>query len=88
MKDQFIKVIKWFAGSADNEPGGASSKKLTGFFCFALVGWITIIWGIWAWIHDNWDLLEYVLTSLQISGLGALGINAMEKLKKKDNDAT
>lgn len=70
----------------DNEPGGASSKKLTGFFCFILVGFLVITWAIWAWLHDNWALLEYVLTSLQLSGLTALGINAHEKIKLKPKE--
>jgi hypothetical protein len=88
MKKYLINLFEWLKGSADNDPGGASSKKLTGFFCFSLVGILTLTWCTWAWVHDNWSLLEYVITSLQLCGLGALGINSNEKIKLTKKDDT
>lgn len=82
------KLFEWLKGSADNDPGGASSKKLTGFYCFLLVGILTVTWAIWAWIHDNWSLLEYILTSLLVAGLTALGINSNEKIKMNKDGNT
>jgi hypothetical protein len=74
----------WLKGSADNEPGGASSKKLTGFFCILMTGLLCLVWVIWAFLKDNFDLLIPVLTILVGAGLGALGINSNEKIKMKD----
>lgn len=84
MKDIINKLIKWLAGSADNNPGGASSKKLSAFWALVILGSITqFTWVIWAYKHDNWDLLEWVLTAdLMFSGT-ALGINSIEKIKGK-----
>lgn len=80
------KVVEWLKGSADNDPGGASSKKLTGFFCFVLVGICVVSWCVWAYVHNNWDLLLGVLGLIGGFGLGALGINSNEKIKMKNND--
>jgi hypothetical protein len=80
------KQLHWLKGSGDNEIGGASSKKLTDFFCFALVGICVIGWAIWAYIHNNWDLLLGVLGIIGGYGLGALGINSNEKIKLKNKD--
>ncbi len=78
------KILTWLAGSADNDPGGASSKKLSAFWALVvLVSSIEFTWLIWAYKHDSWSLLEYIITAdLTFAGL-ALGINSIEKIKGK-----
>lgn len=73
--------LGWLKGSADNEPGGASSKKLSGFYFFALVGLCTIVYLIYGFVYENFDLLIPVMTLLLTAGLAALGINSSEKKK-------
>jgi len=82
MKDSgyFIRLIKWLKGSADNNPEGASSKKLTGFWLIVCVATPPIwTWSIWALVHGDWSLLPSMTTIVLGSGLCALGINAYEK---------
>lgn len=76
--------IEWFKGSADNDPGGASSKKLTGFYCFVLVGIVVSAWCIHAFRTSDWAMLPYVITTIGSFGLVALGINSNEKIKMND----
>lgn len=84
MKDFIKKLVKWLAGSADNDPGGASSKKLSAFWALVILGSVTqFTWVIWAYKHDNWDLLEYILTADLMFAGTALGINSIEKIKGK-----
>lgn len=74
------KLIDWFKGSADNSPGGASSKKLTGFWLIVFVATPPVwLWSIWALVHGDWSLLPIVLPIILTAGLTALGINAYEK---------
>jgi hypothetical protein len=82
-KTEFIKkILKWLAGSADNLPGGASSKKLTGFWLIVCVSTPPVwIWSGWALYHGDWSLLPILLPILLTAGLTALGINAYEKSK-------
>lgn len=80
------KQLHWLKGSGDNDPGGASSKKLTGFYCFVLVGIIVSVWCIWSYIHKDWSMLPIVLPTLVGAGLGALGINSNEKIKLQKQD--
>lgn len=78
----FKKIINWFKGSADNLPGGASSKKLTAFWLVVFVATPPVwIWMIWAWIKDDWTYLPIVLPIIFTAGLTALGINSSEKKK-------
>lgn len=80
------KFIDWIKGSADNNPGGASSKKLSAFWTLViLVTAIVITWLIWAYRHDNWGMYEYTLTALLMFAATALGINSVEKIKGKAN---
>lgn len=80
MKD----FIKWLQGSADNKPGGASSKKLSAFWTLViLVSPPVLAWTIWAYKHDDWSLLTSVLGILLLSIATYLGINSNEKLKGK-----
>lgn len=74
-------LIEWLKGSADNEKGGASSKKLTGFFMFFLCGLLSIGWGVWAYMHNDWTMLIPILGVLTTTGLIAFGINSSEKKK-------
>lgn len=73
----------------DNQPGGASSKKLSAFWSLVvLVSPIEFTWLIWAYRHDKWDLLPEVLTINLMFAAVALGINAAEKIRKKESDLT
>ena len=91
MKDfslfNFIKnQFNWLKGSGDNDPGGASSKKLTGFVLIALTVAISSIWAIWSYKHNDWSMLPIVLPTLLGAALGALGIASNEKIKLKQNN--
>ena len=86
MKQFITKLLKWFAGSADNMPNGASSKKLSAFWALVILATIPLItWTVWAYRNDNWGHLEYVLTSALVFCATALGINSNEKIKGKAN---
>lgn len=84
-----IKFVKWIMGSADNQPGGASSKKLSAFWALVIMATTTqFTWLVWAYNNNDWKLLEWVLTAdLFFSGT-ALGINSIEKIKGKTNTDT
>ena len=78
------KFFEWLKGSADNDPGGASSKKLSAFWALViLVSNIEFAWLIWAYRHDNWQLMEYVITADLTFAAACLGINSIEKIKGK-----
>ena len=83
MKD----FINWLKGSADNRPGGASSKKLSAFWTLVILVTIPVLaWTVWAYKHDDWGLLTPILSMLLISIVTYLGINSNEKIKgKADN---
>jgi hypothetical protein len=86
MKQFILKAFTWFAGSADNMPNGASSKKLSAFWALVILATIPLItWTVWAYKNDNWGHLEYVLTSALVFCATALGINSNEKIKGKAN---
>lgn len=86
MNQYILKILKWFAGSADNMPNGASSKKLSAFWALVILATIPLItWTVWAYKNDNWGHLEYVLTSALVFCATALGINSNEKIKGKAN---
>lgn len=86
MKDIFFKLAKWVQGSMDNDPGGASSKKLSAFWALVVMASITqFTWLVWAYKHDNWELLEYILSADLLFAGTALGINAIEKIKRSNN---
>lgn len=79
-------MIKFLKQSFDNLPGGASSKKLTGFwFVVVLTTPVVISWLHWAYTHDDWNHLPEVLLIIVPAGLLALGINTIEKIKGKEN---
>ena len=83
---KFLKWLndgwKWLRGSADNLPGGASSKKLTGFWLVAVVSTgVVATWCAWAYRNGDWSMMPIVLSSTISAGLIALGINAWEKNK-------
>jgi len=76
--------IAWLQGSADNKPGGASSKKLSAFWTLVVLVTIPVLaWTLWAYNHDDWSLLISVLTILSLSIATYLGINSNEKIKGK-----
>lgn len=82
------KLFEWIKKSFDNSPGGASSKKLTGFwFVVGLTTPTVLTWLIWAFTHDDWSHLIPVLMIITPAGLTALGINAWEKSKNLNKDA-
>jgi hypothetical protein len=86
MKEQnvFMKAIHWFAGSADNQPGGASSKKLSAFWALVVLTTITqFTWLVWAFKNGNWQHLEYIITTDIIFAATGLGMNSFEKIKGK-----
>lgn len=70
----------------DNLPGGASSKKLTGFLMFWLTAIVTLVWAHWAYKNNDWAFLPYVLTTLTATGLVSFGINSSEKKKNLFGD--
>ncbi len=78
------EFLKWLQGSADNKPGGASSKKLSaGWTLIALISPPVWIWTVWAYKHDDWSLLIPVLSVLLASVVTYFGINSNEKIKDK-----
>jgi len=79
-----LDILKWLKGSADNSPGGASSKKLSGFWALVVLATSTqFTWLIWAVIHGEWTHFEYVITADFTFAAAALSINAVEKIKGK-----
>ena len=84
MKQIFLKAVNWLAGSADNHPGGASSKKLSAFWALVVLATITqFTWLIWAYNNDNWTHLEYIITTDIVFAATGLGMNSYEKIKGK-----
>lgn len=82
IKSIFFKLLNWLKGSGDNLPGGASSKKLTGFWLIVIVATPPVwIWMWWALVHNDWTLLPIILPIILTAGLTALGINSSEKKK-------
>ncbi len=80
MKDFIKRLIIWIKGSADNAPGGASSKKLSAFWGLVfLVTPMVWTWNIWSAINGDWTYLPYVLDATLLFVLGCLGVNAWEK---------
>jgi hypothetical protein len=85
MKEIFMKIASWLAGSADNRAGGASSKKLSAFWALVILATITqFTWLTWAFRNNNWEHFEYVITTDFIFAATGLGINSFEKIKGKD----
>ncbi len=81
-----MDFLEWIKGSADNSPGGASSKKLSAFWALVIMSTPPVMtWCVWAFIHNDWSLLTPVLTVLLAFAAGALSINAVEKIKGKTN---
>lgn len=86
MKQFFANAFKWIAGSMDNDPGGASSKKLSAFYALVvLTSALEVTWLIWAYTHDKWEELDWLVTSNLTFAAAALGINAVEKIRGKNN---
>lgn len=86
MKQIFFNAFKWISGSMDNDPGGASSKKLSAFYALVvLTSTLEITWLIWACKHGNWAELEWMVISNLTFAAAALGINAVEKIRGKNN---
>jgi len=84
MSEYIDKILKWLAGSADNKPGGASSKKLSAFWALVILATVTqFTWLIWAVKNGNWAHLEYILTTDFIFAATGLGMNSYEKIKGK-----
>lgn len=89
MNQYLQKAINWLAGSADNHPGGASSKKLSAFWALVVLATsVTLTWLVWAYKNNNWNHLEYVLTALLAFAAAGLSINSVEKIKGKANQQT
>lgn len=86
MKKYIEKALCWFAGSADNHPGGASSKKLSAFWSLVVLASITqFTWLVWAYRNNNWNHLEYIITTDIVFAATGLGMNSYEKIKGKNN---
>ena len=89
MNQYVLKAINWIAGSADNRPSGASSKKLSAFWALVILVSITqFTWLVWAFHHNDWSHLEYILTTDFIFAATGLGMNSFEKIKGKANQPT
>jgi hypothetical protein len=83
------QLLQWLQGSLDNAPNGASSKKLSAFWALVVLATITqFTWLAWAYNHDNWVLLEWVLTADLVFAGTALGINSIEKIKGATKNET
>ena len=79
-----MKMLEWIKGSADNSPGGASSKKLSAFWALVIMSTPPLFtWMIWAYKHNDWTLLATILGILLTFAATCLGINAVEKVKGK-----
>lgn len=75
---------EWIKGSADNKPGGASSKKLSaGWTLILLISPPIWAWTVWAYKNNDWSLLPIVLPILLGSVITYFGINSNEKIKGK-----
>lgn len=86
MKENFID---WLKGSADNKPGGASSKKLSAAWTLVVLITVPVLtWTYWAYRHNDWSLLISVISILVLSVMTYFGINSNEKLKGKANTPT
>lgn len=86
MNKYIVKAVNWLAGSADNHPGGASSKKLSAFWALVILTTVTqFAWVNWAYYHNNWEHFEYVLSADLIFAATGLGMNSYEKIKGKAN---
>lgn len=86
MNKYILKAVNWLAGSADNHPGGASSKKLSAFWALVILATVTqFAWVNWAYYHNNWEHFEYVLSADFIFAATGLGMNSFEKIKGKAN---
>lgn len=84
LKEAIKGFILWVKGSADNEPGGASSKKLTAFWgTIVIISPVIYVWLFWAARHGDWTYLPHVVDATYIFILGALGINSYDKFKSK-----
>jgi len=80
----FKNFMKWLQGSADNKPGGASSKKLSAFWTLViLISPVVWTWTYWAYKNNDWSMLVPVLTILFASVGSFLAINMYEKIKGK-----
>lgn len=78
-------IAKWLKGSADNSPGGASSKKLSSFWALVVMSTPPVfVWMTWAYKHSDWSMLTPTLTILLAFAATCLGINAVEKIKGKE----
>lgn len=81
MKDHLNKITKWFMGSMDNLPGGASSKKLTAFGAAIIAAFITIAWAHSSYKNKDWSLLPIILPMWLGLLYAALNLNSKEKEK-------
>ena len=88
MNKHIQKAINWLAGSADNQPGGASSKKLSAFWALVILASISqFTWLVWAYRNNNWQHFEYVLTADLAFAAAGLSINSIEKIKGKNGNS-
>ncbi len=80
------KIFLWVKGSADNSPGGASSKKLSAFWSLVFVVTpIVFAWAIWAVKKGDWTYLPHMIDALLVFSATCLGVNAWEKKNKVAN---
>jgi len=88
MNKYILKAVNWIAGSADNNPGGASSKKLSAFWALVILATITqFTWLIWAFRNNDWNHFEYVITADLAFAAAGLSINSIEKIKGKNDSS-
>lgn len=92
-KDKIIeylrRFIKWIGGSADNTPGGASSKKLTMFWVTVVI--ITPLCYAYAWdqirTEDKalaWRYIPEILLILASLVTGTTYLNVKDKKQQID----
>lgn len=84
--DAIKQIINWFKGSADNEPGGASSKKLSAFWALVFIATpVIFMWAVWAVSKGDWTYLPHMIDASLLFSATCLGVNAWEKKNKVAN---
>jgi len=82
--DYIRRFVKWIGGSADNDPGGASSKKLTTFWIVVVI--ITPICYLWAYDNYKQHDWKYITEVLAVLGAIITGTTYLNVKDKKQNE--
>src|SRR5690554_3873693 len=78
------KAFNWIISTFDTHTKGASARKITAFWVMlVLVTTSRGVWLVWAWKHDNFDLLEVLTDADYLLVAGLLGLTTYQALKEK-----